>query len=555
MNWEKFGIDIKKVRGGKTKCPKCSESRKHKNDPCLSVNIEEGLFNCHHCDFKGTVKEMKPKKEYVLPPARLEKVSPAMIKWFEGRGISNNTLLRFGITESKEYMPQLEIEMNCICFNYYRGEKLVNIKFRDGKKNFKLVKDAELVFYNLNALEARKEAVIVEGEIDCLTMHESGVMNAVSVPNGASKGNQRLEYLDNCIDSFNQIEKIVICTDSDEPGVALRDELIRRLGRERCFTVKYPEGCKDANEVLIKYGAEAVKNLVDMAEPLPIEGVSTIYDEIGDYEFIYEYGYKKGFRLGLGEIDNLITWRHGDFTIITGAPNSGKSTWLSNVVVKLAEIHDWRFAIFSPEKSPIASLMAEFSEIYIGKPFHRHDSEVKMSREELLTAADFISKHFWFMRMNDMDITIDGILDKAIELVKRNGINALLIDPWNYIEHKVPSGYSETQYISEALTKIKQFKDKYNVHVFLVAHPKKLQKLQSGQFEIPNLYDIAGSAHFFNKTDNGISVYRDYNNGSTKVYVQKIRFWYIGKVGNCTMWWDNQNNRYTEQIQNNVFEQ
>lgn len=528
FNWDKVGIDISKVRGGKTLCPNCSHGRKHKNDPCLSVDLKTGLFNCHNdCGFKGTAMEYaKPKKDYAKPAGSLQKVGDKLLKWFEGRGINNQTLLRFKVTESEEYFAQIEAKRTAINFNYYRNDELVNVKYRDAQKNFRLVKDAELIFYNLDALEDTSEAIITEGEIDCMTLYQCGFFNVVSVPNGASKGSQRLEYLDNCIDYFQGKDKIIVCTDSDTAGLALRDELCRRLGKERCWLVNYPEGSKDANDVLLNHGVEAVKELIETAYQFPIEGIETAEDCALEVLDMYDHGFPFGDRIGINELDELITWKAGELTTITGMPGSGKSTWLNNILVKLAMKHKWRIAMFTPEKQPTAILISELSEILVGKPFYRPDPSYQMSKMELLDAMEFINDHFFFMKIDEIDVTVEGILEKGKELVKRHGVNALVIDPWNYVEHKMPRGYSETQYISEALTQVKRFKDRNGCHVFLVAHPTKIKK-SNGVFELPTLYDIAGSAHFYNKTDNGIVVYRDYNAGVTEIHVQKIRWVFI----------------------------
>ena len=102
----------------------------------------------------------------------------------------------------------------------------------------------------------------------------------------------------------------------------------------------------------------------------------------------------------------------------------------------------------------------------------------------------------------------------------------MVLDPSNEFKHKRPKGVSETDYISEALSKIRSFARQHDIHVFIVAHPTKLQKLieQGGKYPIPTAYDIAGSANWFNKSDNIISVYRTYEHDITRIYIQKIRF-------------------------------
>jgi twinkle protein len=135
--------------------------------------------------------------------------------------------------------------------------------------------------------------------------------------------------------------------------------------------------------------------------------------------------------------------------------------------------------------------------------------------------------------VNKVDLSLDGILQKFAELVKQRGIKGFVLDPWNYIEAAIPQGYTETQYVSECLSKIKNFCIKHSAHLFLVAHPVKLKKEANGKYEIPTMYSISGSAHFFNKTDNGISVYRDFETGVVTLFIQKIRYSWLGKVGSC----------------------
>lgn len=540
-----YDVDFRKSTGSEDMvCPVCSQDRKKKNLKCFNWNHEKELGNCNHCG-EAFYMEKEKVKEYVYPTPKLQKVSDKVLTWFAGRGISNNTLLRFQITEGTEFMPQVNKERNCICFNYFRDEKLINIKFRDSEKNFKLSKGSELIFYNLDAIKDEKECIICEGEIDCLSFYEAGIYNVVSVPNGAAKG-QKLEYLDNCIEYFLDKDKIILAVDNDAAGNGLRDELMRRLGREKCFIVEYPEGCKDANDVL-KIGKEKVKELITSAYQLPIEGIEQAKDIDDALMDIFNNGYPFGVKTGSHGLDKKISWRLGELTVITGTPGAGKSTFLNNILVKLANRHEWRVAMFSPEKQPNEILTAELMEIFIGKSFYNVNDRFKMTGQELTVGKKFTNDHFWFMKIDEIDVTLDGILEKCLELVKRNGINCLVIDPWNYIEHKIPAGYTETQYISEALTKIKRFKDVYKVHVFLIAHPKKLSKNKDGKYDVPTLYDISGSAHFFNKCDNGLVLYRDYQNNITEVHIQKIRWSFIGEVGDVKFNYDIHTKIFTEQ--------
>lgn len=484
------------------------------------------------------------KKQYDRPQERLSKVNDDTIKYFETRAISNNTLLRFGITESIEWMPKANAETRAICFNYIEDGELVNIKFRAKDKDFKMAKNAKLIFYNLDAIKDESTAIIVEGEVDCLSLYEAGFYNVVSVPNGAGTGSQQLKYLDNCWQSFEDKDKIIIFTDNDEPGNRLKEELARRLGKDRCLTVTYPEDCKDANDILLKHGKHMIASVIEQARRFPIDGIITmddLYTQVVDY---YLNGYPKGSDCGIGEFDQLCTFGPGLITVITGAPGSGKSEFLDYIAVSLARRHNWKFTVCSFENPP-AIHVSKYMEKFIGLSFNfRKDPNHRMNQQEFEEGIGLTDLYFNFLNIAQVDVTIQGIITKLTEVVKRSGINGVVIDPWNYIEHKIPQGYTETQYISEALTLIKEFAVKTGTHVFIVAHPKKLQKDQTGHIPPATLYDIAGSAHFFNKTDNGISVHRKHDENRVDIYVQKIRFSWHGKIGYTSFSFDTFTRKY-----------
>jgi twinkle protein len=559
-SWDETGIDLDSRKTGeqKTLCPQCSHTRKHKHDKCLSVNVGMGTFNCHNCDFSGGIKADDPnftKKVYTQPELKTLPLSERVRSFFSGRGIEDRTLEYFKITESSEWMYEKGAakagNTTAINFPYYENGQLVNVKFRASEKRFKMVSGAKLVFFNLAAIEKSEEVVICEGEIDCMSLYQCNVFNAVSVPNGASRGSQKLEYLDNCIEYFESKKKVVIATDGDEAGQMLAEELVRRLGKERCYLVRYPEGCKDANEVLLKHGRDAVRALISQAEPFPLEGIFTAEDIAENVLNIYRNGFPKGDKVGytftshVNEescFDDLLSFRKGELTTITGIPNSGKSQFIDQIMVRLAARCGWRFGVFSPEQQPTELHVSGLIEKYIGEGMF---GKSQMNAAKLNAGIDFVNDQFFFMKQAEIDTTIDGIIDKAKELVARKGINGLLIDPYNYIEHKIPPGYSETQYISELLTKLKNFCHDYKVHCFLIAHPTKIQKdKKTGKYEVPTLYNVAGSAHFYNKTDNGLTVYRDFETNVVTVYVQKVRFRFIGRIGFAEFQYDRPTGRY-----------
>ena len=550
MMLHEFGIDVKgKTRGQvKVKCPKCSPDRKKKNDPCLSVNIDEGVWNCHNCGWAGNTQEKKTfyeKRIYIKPEVKpMSDLSQDVIKWFSTRGISEDTLVANKVSEGLEWMPQTQKEENTIQFNYYRGEELINVKYRDGRKNFKMVKDAEKILYGINDIEDSSSMVIVEGEIDKLSFWEAGVHSCVSVPNGGS--GRDLEYL---VGVPDDIETIYLAVDSDEVGRSLEKELGRRLGYDRCLRVRFPEGCKDANEVLIECGASALEECLKKAQPFPLEGVVNISDISVDIDDLYESGLERGETVGHKSFDHKFSFKTSQLTAVTGVPTHGKSNFLEHLCMRLSAQSGWKFGVFSPEHYPLQLHFSVLAEKFIGKSFRKDTHFPRISKDELQRAKDFIDSHYHFIRPDGDVFTIDGILDSAKQLIKRYGINALILDPYNKI-HANMNGKSETQYINEFLTKLTIFKQKYDIHIFLVAHPRKMGKDENGLYDVPTLYDIAGSANFYNQVDNGITVYRDFSNDTTRAYIQKVKFRHIGEIGYVDFRYNLQNGRYYELDEN-----
>ena len=522
-------------------CPMCSHTRKaeNKKKKCASYDWERGLGTCHNCNTSFQLHTFKRKgtsdKVYVRPDFSVETHKPVgskVVEWFNSRGISQKTLEDLNVSEGPEFMPQSSKEENTIKFNYMMGGELINIKYRDGRKNFKLYKGAEKVFYNIDAIVGHSFCVITEGEIDVLALHEAGIPNAISVPNGATLGTNNLDYLDNCIDYFTNIEKIIIAVDNDEPGIALKNELIRRLGAEVCYTSSFKD-CKDANEYLIKYGAKSLTQVIDKASPVPLENVTTFKDIEGDVVDFVENGFKPGFQIGLRNFDEVFSTYTGQFITVTGIPSSGKSDFVDQMVIGYNQQYSWKTAFASPENAPTYLHAHKL----MRKAWQGMPSKSDIGKDKWEQTTEYINDNFYFIDMERY--TLDSVLKKGAELVKRKGIKCLVIDPFNKVRDLDSNNGDVNVYTLEYLTKIEMFAKKYDVLVIIVAHPTKMYKDSNGKIEEPTMYNIKGGGEWYDASYHGLLVHRDYEKKTTKVKVLKVKFQNLGENGaECFFTWE-----------------
>lgn len=529
---EDFNVHKLEVGRKQGICPLCSHTRKAKNrkQKCASYDWGRGLGTCHNCNSTFQLHTFKRKKSnmdiiYEKPTHEVKAdLSDKVISWFNERGISEKTLVDMKVSEGKEWMPQTRKEENTIQFNYFAGGELTNVKYRDGAKNFKLYKGAEKIFYNIDNIVGFDYCVIVEGEMDVLAFYEAGITNAISVPNGATLNHNNLEYLDNCIDYFEDMEKVILAVDNDEPGQALQTELIRRLGSEVCYLSDF-EDCKDANEYLLKHGSEKLTERIVSAKPVPLENVTTFRDiEHEVIDFVHN-GFKPGFQIGLSNFDDIFSTYTGQFITVTGIPSSGKSDFVDQMIVGYNQKYGWKTAYASPENVP-TYLHAHklLRKMWQGLP-----SKEDIGQERWKQLTTHYNKNFFHIDMERF--TLESVLRKGAELVKRKGIKCLVLDPFNKVRDVDSKTEDVNRYTMDYLQKIEMFAKKYDVLVIIVAHPTKMYKDKNGKIEEPTMYNIKGGGEWYDASYHGLLVHRDYENKTTKVKVLKVKFQNLGENG------------------------
>lgn len=465
-------------------------------------------------------------QNYVIPEWKNKTdLSASIVKFFEGRKISQKTLLKMKISEGLEYMPQREAEVNTMQFNYFKNDILVNIKYRDSKKGFKLHKGSELILYNIDSLKGKKEAILVEGEIDCLSLIEAGYDKdyaVLSVPNGASEHRNNLTYLNNCIKEIEHIEKWHLGFDNDSNGRKLREEIADRLGKDKCDYIEWKDK-KDANDVLKEYGIQGVIDCCSNPIKFPLEGAFTISDFAYEIEDMRQNGMDKGVSIGLKDFP--VRFVKGYMAIATGISAMGKSEFVDDVAMRLLTKHDWKVAYYSPENKPTQLHYSKLASRIVGKAW---EGEGCMTKEEELQVRNYLEKRAWFIKPKQ-DFSLDSVLDSIRDLQIRHGLDMFVIDAWYNLEFDK----EDTKTIALALNKIANFCTANNLLGFIVAHSVKPETdKKTGKLKVPQLFNISGSNNFHNKADYGFSVHIEDGIAYFHVLKRKFKHWgYLASPG------------------------
>ena len=622
-NYKKYKLDIpvasdrEEVR---CLCPECEETRTNKGDKSCCVNQKTGLWFCQHCGAKGyvpTFEEEKEKEEkksssrhkktlslrpgsppskggrgglknYRRPaweePQNGYELESSVARYVLSRGLDlavgrqlrvTSSLMGFNrevevvTTDGKREKRTVIDKKQCILFNYFEQGMLINQKSRALDKSFYFVKDAELIPYNIDAILGQKTCCITEGEFDCWAMVQCGYAATISVPNG---GASRADWLDRFVEShFDDKEMIILALDTDEVGRKMRDELVRRLGFNRCYVVEWDDGCKDANEELQKYGAEGVVHCVAAAQLLPLTHTYTAADVRDEVMDLFHNGSRPGLACHVSEgFDRLMTFEPGRYMLVTGRPGDGKSEFVDELVLRMSLLYDWRACYFSPENVPVTYHIRKLSERLTGQKF---EPSPHMTEQMALASIQWQSDNICYivpeeenLRLSSTDVDISqidreaaagegddwdvhfqlrDILQCVHRAVVRLGIRVAVLDPLNRIDYSDLPGDSEFERLNRLNSLLSQFAVHHGILLILVAHPRKVNRAEfTGQRRHVEMNDISGTADFGSKCDYCLVVDRDDERGVVTVYVEKCKFKHLGTRGYATFHYVKENGRY-----------
>lgn len=263
-------------------------------------------------------------------------------------------------------------------------------------------------------------------------------------------------------------------------------------------------------------------------------------------EIMEEGGVLSGLSMPWENLSKLARLRKGLFSVVTGSPGSGKSCFVDNIILYMADSHDWNTVIFSPENNPLELHLSGLIEKYIGIPVSGKNIE-QVGAESIKIAMDFINKHIVFLQTRKTP-EIEHLFSLAKTVMKKKKLDCMVIDPYNMIYNPRDPRVNETESINKFLVKIKNFCWKHDIHIFIVAHPRKLLKKKDGNYEPAVAYDVSGSANWYNQADYIFSIWRDLveRDNPVKIFVQKVRFRHLGTTGCARLIFDNYSGRYED---------
>lgn len=417
---------------------------------------------------------------------------------------------------------------------------------------------------------AEEIVLVVEGEKDSDRLAALGFV-VTTTPNGASTKWRDADS------GYFAGRRVCVIADDDEPGrkkaadtaAALRN-VASAVG---VVTLPNPNRIKgfDSSDFLDAGGTVAdFKRAIEAfdAPKLPPEIVPG--DELRERVLaLWETGDEPGVYPGWEKLKHLYRPRLGELTIVTGAPNAGKSTFLDDFALRVAcgeespsgeQSAGWRWLVYSAEQFPPQRHASKLLQKLLSKPFNEGPT-ARMGRDEIRAAWPLIDRHFTILDPSFIGCNLDRILEVGHEVNATRGIEGLILDPYNVISATSRTkAESEHEFINETLAKLRIFAQSERIHVVIVAHPTKLKReSDEAEYPVPRPWDISGSGHWYNHADAIVCVWRAMRDqervdrGEVEIHVQKIRFQpECGLLGMARLYFDRVTSRFLEEPRGGV---
>lgn len=265
---------------------------------------------------------------------------------------------------------------------------------------------------------------------------------------------------------------------------------------------------------------------------------------------LYRTGLSSGVSTGWVNVDRFYRIAKRQWTMVSGIPGHGKSSFMANLMMNMIEEHRWKFLVFSAENYPLEKYLARLAEIWTRKPFSNGPTP-RMSQDDIDSAINSLDDSIRFLHHDD-GLTLSQILQATKDTMDDwPRLDGLIIDPWNELNSERGNHQTETDYIGEKLMELRRFARLHDIHIWVVVHPAKMQKVQAKDgtltYDAPTPYDAHGSAHWRNKADMCLCVWRDIDEGGpTSIITQKVRFRECGQLGTAWLSFNTITGRYHE---------
>lgn len=443
-------------------------------------------------------------------------MNPEALAYAIDRGLSEETLTRMNVTAGNANFGNKENPNThlALVFQYQDvNHEIVNYKARaTDEKLFKAKAAGKQIAYNwgpvARALEsgAQQAVYITEAEFDACSLVEAGFSSdaclsvASGAPRGAKEGGELggryAFWLEAVRGPLKDAERYVLCSDNDDPGRALRADLVSILGAAKCWFVDWPEGCKDANDYLVRYGPIDLRDYVDRnAKPWPVRGLYRMSE-------IPEPPALELWDTGFEEFGGSIKLAPTMLSAVTGWPGSGKTHLMQQLWFQVCKEHDIRIVMMSAETGIKPHVRRNL------RQFFWHKAERDLGTAQIAKADTWIDEHILLLDSGGEQPTVKWLINTIEVAAIRHGCRAAIIDPWNKVEEDFDSrGDSETRWIGRTLDLFIAMSRGLNIHTQIIAHPSKPDGHAKNY--APDLYSISGSAHWNNRVDQGFCIYRE----------------------------------------------